>query len=417
MLKYSLSCKSCGSSVANGLFICPVCGGELEVTFNEAILRETFEKMGSSCAKGMWKYFDCLPLSSFENVVSLGEGETPLLKSKFFNRYYGMKNVYFKVESQNPTGSHKDRQASLGASLALENKGEACLAASCGNAGAAVAAYCARAGLKLFVLVSDDVSEAKLLQILMYGSHVLLMGANQDLYKIVNKVCANTGLIPLVTAHYNNPYLGEANKTIAYEISTQLNQCLPDYVFSPVGGGGLLAGVWKGFSELKKMEILENLPTTIAVQPEGCPSLYNAWKQNLKEIPAVEVKSSISGVNLAKPLDGELVLNAIRESSGKVVTVADDQVFDIIPKLGREEGLYLEPAGAVAIVGLINAVEMNLISKDATIVCLVTGAGWKSPLKGEENQFFKQITRIPVEIADNATYVSDLVLKFNREVN
>lgn len=418
MSKWSVVCTKCNSSFDDGPYVCPACGGQLDVRFDPDAIAQAIESLGSSRHRGMWKYYGFLPIHSPRSIVSLGEGDTPLIKSRLFKQRYGMEHVYLKVECQSPTGSFKDRQASLGVSRLEGDSRSGCLTASCGNAGAAAAAYCARADRRLFVLAGDDISDAKLEQILFYGGHVVKVptcspGSDpMGLYRIVNEVCSIAGLAPLVTAHYSNPYLGEANKTIAYETCFQLGKCAPDHVFTPIGGGGLLAGVRKGFAEFRGHEVISSSPRMVAVQPEGCPSLFNAWKLGLTHVPAVDVTTTISGVSLSWPLDGVTALRAVRESEGSVVTATDEEIICAADLLGSFEGLFAEPAGAVSVAGLVRSVEAGEVSRNDRVVCLITGAGWKSPLSSwrTADGSRRRISVVPAQASRDAHYVGELLM-------
>ncbi|MGI6130477.1 MAG: pyridoxal-phosphate dependent enzyme [Bacillota bacterium] len=417
MGKWSVVCTKCNGVFDDGPYVCPACGGQLDVKFDPDAIAQAIDGLACSGRRGMWRYDGFLPVQSPLSIVSLGEGDTPLIKSRLFKERYGMEHVYLKVECQSPTGSFKDRQASLGVSRLQSDSESGCLTASCGNAGAAAAAYCARAGRRLFVLASDDISDAKLEQILFYGGHVIKVptcspGSDpMGLYRIVNEVCSIACLAPLVTAHYSNPYLGEANKTIAYETCIQLGKCAPDHVFAPIGGGGLLAGMWKGFVEFRDHEVTDSSPRMVAVQPEGCPSLLNAWKLGLTHVPAVEVTTKISGVSLSWPLDGVAALRAVRESEGSVVTASDEEIIRAAALLGTFEGLFAEPAGAVSVAGLLRSLEAGEVSRSDRVVCLITGAGWKSPLslRATDDGSRRRVSVVPAQASRDAHYVGDLL--------
>lgn len=331
---------------------------------------------------GIWSYAERLPRIAEQHRVTLGEGNAPLVRSSRIGETIGIPNLYFKLESLNPTGSYKDRIAALMLSLAREHGKDACIGTTSGNAGASIAAYAARAGIPYHVYVQENIVPSKLEQILVHRAQVYRvkgMGfdphiGTQVFETVLAKAKANNWE-PAVTAFAYAPLAMEAVKTISYEIREQLGA--PDAVFVPVGGGGLFAGIHKGFADLHAEGAIARLPRMAACQSAGCANLANAWKQGLsKPLPGGST-SLISGIQVSSPPDADLVFAALKESRGNAYALQDEDTWLWQERLAVEEGIFCEPAGAIGLAGAAKAAREGTIGPDDKVVIVVTGAGFK----------------------------------------
>lgn len=368
-----LECIECGERHPLGeLYACPKCEGELEVRYPLDSLRsqltpETFASRPSS----MWqRYRELMPVIDPAKIVSLGEGGTPLVRSRGVARHLGLSKLYFKLESCNPTGSFKDRQIS-GAVTAASQFGRRVIAlASSGNAGAAAAAYAAAAGIEAHVWVHEEAPRPKVQQIMFYGAYVYVMSKDtpgeeqRKAYYEMGRLCSSRGWAPVVTARKVNPYVIEGGKTIAYEVCEQLGWRSPDYAFLPVGGGGCVLGNWKGYKEFLSLGLIKRLPRVIGTQKEGATRISTV--DSLEESEQRFV-----------PLDGRSAYRCIVESGGEALVVSPERITEAQLMIAELDGIFAEPQGATAAAGLLKAVEKGLLPRDATVVCYVTGSGLK----------------------------------------
>jgi len=285
-----------------------------------------------------------------------------------------------KDETQNPTGTYKDRPAAMGVSKAIEIGSGKVIIASDGNAGPATAAYCARAGLKCFVLMPADTPVERNVQTILYGANLILIENStvSDCIDLITDLSESYEWTHLTTAAAVNPYHFEGTKTIAFEIAEDLEWNTPDWVVMPAGGAGLSAAVWKGFLEIMEAGIITELPRILAVQAEGCAPLVKAFKEGKKKVERWENPSTLAkAISVPFPLDGELALRAIRDSGGSAISVSDVEMVRAAGVMARLEGIFAEPTGAASVAGLAKALEEGIISKKESVVALVTGTGLK----------------------------------------
>jgi threonine synthase len=370
---YWLACRRCGSTRPAGPidYRCAMCSGELTVRFAE---RSALTVAGT----GMWRFIERLPVSEPAAVVSLGEGDTPVVGlGESTRRLLGVQSAGLKCEHLNPTGSFKDRIASVAVSIAVERGLPGLAGTSSGNGGAAAAAYCARAGLPLTLLSLSDVAPQKLLQIRSFGAQVLIVGglghdaaSTEAAAMAVAEHAAAAGVFPFLTGGRYSPEAMEGAKTIAYEIAEQVPQAT--VVYAPVGGGGLVAALGRGFAEVAAAG--RPIPRIVAVQPRGCATLRAALTGNFDGLDGL-CTSTISGLQVAQLFDGYGAVEAITDTGGYLVEVDDADVWSAQRLLARDSGLLLEPAGATALAGAL-ADSANLGAEDQVVV-LGTGAGYK----------------------------------------
>jgi threonine synthase len=340
--------------------------------------------------KGIWKYSHLLPPVEESCKMTLGEGDTPLIRSRQLGTLLGLDNLYFKLELVNPSGSYKDRFAACAVSNLRQRDIRFCLATSSGNTGSALASYCAAAGIKCYLAIVDGAPSGKLQQMQVYGSETMMIkdfGKNPQVSKEVfsglNATADKHGTSVQISAYRYSP-LGMAGvQTIAYEIAEDLPNI--ENVFSPAGGGGLILALTRGFQTWKEQNPKYKIPKVHCVQPVGNSTISEPLRNGLAKAQAVsQSTTSISGLQVPNVIDGDEVIHNCRETGGTGYTVTDDLIYEYQELLATKEGIYCEPAGAVALAGLVSALEKNEIDKRDRIVCLITGHGFKDPVSAEK---------------------------------
>jgi len=351
-----------------------------------------YEKISETLTRGilekrsfnMWRYIELLPVPSRDYIVSLGEGGTPLLKAVRLGEKIGLRNLYLKDETRNPTGSFKDRAMSVSVSMARYFNYEKAVIASSGNAAASLAAYGARAGIEVYALVPHFASTSKISQLLMYGARVVKirwLEAEDPTVKMMRILYEKYGFYPSPSFGVFNPYQVEGPKTISMEIIEQLQWQTPDQVFVPTGAASLLTGVYKGFRDLIELGFIDKYPKLVAVQPEGNHPLVRAWRERADPFnirPWEKPPETIAtGLEDTYPWDGDMGLRALYNTGGYGVVVSDEEIVKAMKLLAGLEGIFAEPSGAAGLAGLVKAVEEKLIDRDEVVVVLVTGHGLK----------------------------------------
>lgn len=331
---------------------------------------------------GMWKYRELLPVQNSANIVSLGEGGTKLHRCVRLGDEFGIEEFYVKDETRNPTGSFKDRPISVAVTKAKEFGVNTVVTSSSGNAGASLSAYAAKAGITCFVFTPKNVSPGPLSQMTAHGARIVMIkGSVSDSFELAQVVAKEYGWMN-VTSTYLCPYATEGDKTVGYEVSEQLEWKVPQWLLIPIGAGPLLFGIFKGFTELVKFGLIDDLPRMVGVQAEGCAPIAKAFMEGRMEVsPWKNPKTIASGI--ADPLcgytqDGNLTLEIIRKSRGMAIAVSDQEILDAVRLLARE-GVFAEPTGAVSIAGLRKMIDDKIVDRDDLTVCVVTGHGLKNP--------------------------------------
>jgi threonine synthase len=359
--------------------------GRLDIYYNyeeisRILTRDVLEKRPFN----MWRYLELLPVPSRDYIVSLGEGGSPLLKAMRLGEKLGLRNLYLKDETRNPTGSFKDRAMSVSISMALYFNYKKAVIASSGNAAASLAAYGARANIEVYALVPHFASRSKISQLLMYGAKVIKirwLEAEDPTVKMMRILYEKYGFYPSPSFGVFNPYQVEGPKTISMEIIEQLQWQTPDQVFIPTGAASLLTGVYKGFRDFNKLGFIDKYPKLIAVQPEGNHPLVRAWRERVDPFnikPWEKPPQTIAtGLEDTYPWDGDMGLRALYDTKGYGIVVSDEEIVKAMKLLASLEGIFAEPSGAAGLAGLIKAVEEKLVDRDEIVVVLVTGHGLK----------------------------------------
>ena len=355
------------------------CGSPLLVRYD---LKKASANFSISSLQGrvssLWRYRELLPLRDDANLVSLGEGFTPLLPAKSLAGELGLKRLWIKDEAQNPTGSFKDRGLSLAISRAKELGVKKAAIPSAGNAGGSLAAYAARAGIEAHVFMPRDTPIANQIEVQQYGARLTLVdGLINDCGRIINERKTAEGWFDISTL--KEPYRVEGKKTMGYEIAEQLNWTLPDVIIYPTGGGTGLIGMWKAFQEMEELGwIGSKRPRMVSVQASGCAPIVKAFGEGRETAePWQNAKTVASGLRVPQAVADFLMLRALRESNGTALSVGDEEMIAEIPRLGRAEGIFFCPEGAACAAALRRLMQNGWVKPTDEVVLFNTASGLK----------------------------------------
>ncbi len=315
------------------------------------------------------KYREYLPVDEFTPIVTLNEGNTPLIKADNLARKLELDaEIYLKFEGSNPTGSFKDRGMTMAVTKAKEAGSNAIICASTGNTSASAAAYGARAGLKTYVLIPDGyIALGKLSQAMMYGAEIIAIQGNFDqALEVVRKISEE---YPITLVNSVNPYRIEGQKTGAFEICDALDQA-PDYHFIPVGNAGNITAYWKGYKEYNEKGKINNLPKMMGFEAEGAAAIVRGER-------IMNPETIATAIRIGNPASWEKAEAARDESKGTISSVNDDEIMTAYKLIANCEGVLAEPASAASVAGLIKC--RHTIKTGAKCVCILTGNGLKDP--------------------------------------
>lgn len=376
-VKY-LQCAKCGKKYPREeiRYRCD-CGDSIEMVYDIDRLKGKIDwdtlRSRTYCH---WRYREFYPDLKKNSIITMAEGGTPLILSRYIGKELGCKELSFKMESLNPTGSFKDRGSTIEISQAYEYGAKEIVCASTGNMGASVAAYGARAGICCTIYVPKNTPRIKLLQMEAHGARFIKVDGDYTLAMRTAKLEFEENGIYLAGDY---PYRSEGEKSVGFEVVDELDGS-PDYMVCPIGNGTLLHGIWKGLKEMRTVGLLKKLPKILGVQAVGCNTIIQPFVEGTNEIFEVNPpRTMMDAIACGVPLDGLWALRALRESGGAGVTVTDEEAGKARDTLARREGIFAELSGAASIAGLMKAVEMGMIEKDANIVTLITGHGLKEP--------------------------------------
>jgi len=391
-----LECTNCQARFPLGKMFegCPRCRDDklianVTVTYEyERIKNILNQKALEEREPSVWKYRELLPVEEDQSIVSLHEGGTPLVKCKRFSKEIGLKNLYIKDESRNPTWSFKDRYCSVAISKGLEFDVKTVTVSSSGNHGAATAAYASRAGLDCVIFTMGFTPATFLTLMQSYGAKVVPVSTAEGRWKLMERCVKEFDWYP--TGSYTlpmptgNPYGVEGYKTIGYEICEQLGWEAPSKILVPFGGGEGLYGIWKGITELRSLGISSGGPMMIAVEPSAGGPLDNALRKKLNYVEKVQVKPTVA-FSIGSSTATFQALKAVRASGGASITVTDEEIMKVQLELAALEGLYVEPSSAASIAGVRKMREYGQLDSDEKIVCVVTSGGLKDPEATRKN--------------------------------
>jgi len=402
--KILYQCTHCSfkAEYTNLIGACPKCGGEwLDPLYDLEETAATWQSDLSQRDHTIWRYWELLPIRDPKNIVSLGEGWTPLLQIENMGAMLGNRHIFVKDERQGPTASFKDRQASLAISAMKEADIKEAVVASTGNVAISYSAYCARSGIKLWAFLDSDVPHEKMREVTLYGTEVIKVSSNYD----------TTKQIAAKFADYRNLFLDkgiksliarEAMKTLAFEVAEQLGRvrgvrwAAPDWYIQAVSGGMGPIGVWRGFKDLYDMKLIDKIPKIAIIQTEGCAPMVNSFHKGLDISEIVHNPTSVINVlatgnpGLAYPFLRQLVLTF----GGAFVKVNDQESFRSMRVMAQLEGISMEPAAAVACAGLVKLVQDQIIGPHETVV--VNASGHTFPIEKQilESEIVKRHTRV-----------------------
>lgn len=348
---------------------CNKCGNLLDYVYDFKNLRDVVLPKQFT----FWKFRPYLP--EVNNIVTLGEGGTPLHKAERLAKEIKLKELYLKDETRNPTNSFRDRCAALMVSNALDYGYDSVICASNGNMGASIAAYSAKSDLSCHVIVPKMVDVGKLAQMMIYDTIIEEYGETVDESMVrAQSLAKETGWYQ-ATADFN-PLTVEAEKTISYEVTEQFE--VPDCFVVSMGSGGTIYSIWKGFKDLQALQKIDKIPRMIGVQASGCSPIVEAFEKDKPFSNACDSYTSALGIFVRDPVNGKKALDAIKDSGGAAVTVGDSEIFLAEQEIARLEGLFAEPSSSATIAALKKLLNLGIISRDESVVCLITGSGLKA---------------------------------------
>jgi threonine synthase len=377
-----LSCPKCRATYeANRKIQLCTCGSPLLVAYDlkkagKALTKESLPQRRND----LWRYRELLPVRDFKNIVTLGEGMTPLLRLRNIGGQMDLTHLYLKDEGIIPTGTFKARGAAVGVSMAKELGVRALAMPTNGNAGGAWALYCAAAGIQAVIVMPKDAPPIPRKECVIAGASLYLVnGLISDAGKIVGRAVADQGLYDASTL--KEPYRIEGKKTMGLEIAEQFGWDVPEVILYPTGGGVGIIGIYKALRELQELGwIGSRMPRLVAVQASGCAPVVSAWQAKKTESVFWENSATVAfGINVPKALGDFLVLDAIYATNGCAVAVTDEDILEAQACLGRREGLFVCPEGAATLAAARRLVQEGWIEKNERVVLLNTGTGLKYP--------------------------------------
>ncbi len=377
-----LGCPKCHKTYESNrkIQLC-TCGSPLLVEYDLQKVKKSLTKESLPQRRNdLWRYRELLPVREEKNIVTLGEGMTPLLKLHNIGADMGLSNLFLKDEGIIPTGTFKARGATVGVSMAKELGVTALAMPTNGNAGGAWAMYCAAAGIRSVIVMPKDAPSIPRKECVIAGASLYLVeGLISDAGKIVGRAVADYGLYDASTL--KEPYRIEGKKTMGIEIAEQFGWDVPEVILYPTGGGVGIIGIYKALKELQELGwIGPRMPRLVAVQASGCAPVVRAWQEKKTESVFWENSQTVAfGINVPKPLGDFLVLDAVYATNGCAVAVTDEEIMDVHALLGRREGLFVCPEGAATLAAVRRLVQEGWIEKNERVVLLNTGTGLKYP--------------------------------------
>ena len=376
-----LECSACGEHHDADVLqtTCHRCGLVLFARYDlDAVRRSLAPAALAQRPATLWRYHEVLPVRAPEHVPSLGEGYTPLLPAQRLGAALGCRALYVKDEGVNPTGTFKARGLVMAVARAAELGAQALAIPTAGNAGGALAAYAAAAGLPAHVFMPVDAPDATKRECRHYGAQLTLVdGLIGDAGAVVRARSADAGWFDVSTLR--EPYRAEGKKTMGYEVAEQMGWQLPDVIVYPTGGGTGIVGMWKAFAELEALGwIGSKRPRMVVVQAEGCAPLVRAFQQgDTTAEPWAAAQTIAGGMRVPSAIGDYLILQALYESNGTAVMVSDDELLAAMGELARTEGINACPEGAATLAGLRKLLANGAVSGDESVVLFNTGSGLK----------------------------------------
>lgn len=379
-----LKCLICGEEYDAGQveYVCPNHGNEgiLDVVYDYDLIGRHFSRalLQQDTNSSIWRYKPLLPVAANASVPPLIVGWTPLYAAPRLANKLGLDSLWVKDDGRQPTASFKDRASAIAVVKARERGVRIITTASTGNAAAALSGLCASVQQQNVIFVPESAPVAKIAQLLVFGSTVLLVkGTYDDAFELCLKAAEEYQWYNRNTAY--NPYMTEGKKTASYEICEQLDWQAPDVIFVSVGDGCIIGGLHKGLKDLLALGWIDHMPRLIGVQAEGSDFMVQAWTngEDVLTKPPIEANTIADSISAGLPRDRLKAMAAVKETGGNYLSVSDDEILNAIPELARGSGVFGEPAGAASYAGLVKAVQEKMVSEDERIVVLNTGSGLK----------------------------------------
>ena len=377
----ALRCRECGTEYElQPTHVCEMCFGPLDVVYDYAEVKRVLSRERIEAGPpSMWRYRDLLPIPDEAPLVTLGEGFTPLVRAERLGAELGLRNLYLKNDTMNPTNSFKDRVVSVAVSWARSAGFETMACASTGNLAHSVAAYSARAGLEAYVFMPADIENAKVVSTAVYEPNVIAVRGNYD---EVNRLCSQLAEeFPWAFCNINvRPFYAEGSKTLTFETAEQLGWRLPDEIVIPIGSGCQFVRHRRAASELLELGLVsgDRLPRLTGAQALGCAPVYNAWQQGTDRVMPVRPDTIAKSIAIGNPSDGPYVVRIAKETGGVVEAVTEEEIVDAIRLLARTEGIFTETAGGVTLGVLAKLARAGRWNGDEVVVAYLTGHGLKT---------------------------------------
>ncbi len=400
-MKYvkSLKCINCGKEyeARADKYLCDDCGdkGLLDVKYDYEKIKSAWNKreLKNNTTESIWRYRPLLPIEDDSKKPNLRIGHTPIYKSKDIAQKIGLDNLIIKDDGLNPTGSLKDRASAMAVVKAWEAGAKTVACSSTGNAASSLAGNVAamEGDMKSVIFVPKRAPEAKVTQLMIYGATVVSVQGNyEEAFNLSEKAIKKWDWYNRNAAI--NPYMVEGKKTAVLEVAEQLNWEMPDWIVFSVGDGCTIAGAWKALHDLKKIRFIDKVPRLLGVQAEGCAPITKSFKSG-KELEVTSEDTLADSIAVGKPRNYKKAINGIKASKGKMVNVSDEEILDMMKTLGKNTGIFGEPAGVTGLAGLKKMVKKGEIKREESVVSVITGTGLKdvknamkaagSPLKVE----------------------------------
>jgi len=370
-----------------GGFLCPSCGGNLDIIYDYDEAASSIDKSFGKGSNDLFRYSALLPLKQPRTAFPLRVGGTPLYRVRPLEETGRLRSLYLKDETLNPSASLKDRASAVTIGRALDVGADVVAVASTGNAGSSLACVAAATGLKSVIFVPADAPVAKLTQMLAFGARVLAVRGNyDDAYDLCLEASEEFGWFNRSTGY--NAYTREGKKTCAYEIWQELGGRVPDRILVSTGDGNTLSGIWKGWCDLKAVGLIDSLPKIDCVQSEASDAISKTIRRIRSEdnsnidwptlmIEQVKASTSADSISVDRPRDGLAAVKAVIQSGGQAVTVSDQEILAAIPEMARATGVFAEPAAVAPWAGLKQLVRQPQFDRDELVVCIVSGSGLK----------------------------------------
>ena len=376
-MSFKFICIICGNSHDQSQYrtLCTICGGLLRTHYEQS---KTSNQYSISHKRGIERYQRMLPIANPDNIVTMGEGDTPVIKLSSLAKQFGIQQAYAKLEFMNPTGSFKDRGNAVQTSVLKELGIKRLAEIGAGNTGHSLASYCVRAGITMDGFTSiyeKDSSKVKVIE--GTGAHMHWVEGNKEKTReAMTLYCTKTGILNLT--YHLNPYFIEGNKTIAYEMAEQMDT-LPDNIVMTVGNGSQLLGLWWGFNEMKAMGSVPRIPKLHGVQSTAFQPMVAAFHKKMWALEENNYTVAV-GIRIPAPPRLEEAIAACKQSGGNLIAVPDEETLDWQQRLNELEGIFVEATTSVAIAGAVRMIEEKVIPSNENVLFILGGSGFKEPV-------------------------------------